>query len=890
MVEPQLVEYIKKAKQINQADAKTRELLIKNGWYEAEINEAFASLNQASPPPVQQPQPQASPQPAQPQTTTQQPRAAAPKIVFNNAQAQPTSQPAQYNKPSVKPRGTSPVLKILSVFVVLILIGGVGFMGVWQFGLLDKLTSVFSVKDNEVVNIDNNIVETVRAEFSKYKLESTPFTASLPNTKIVLKDLTNTSNFEKSQGFTFSKAQKDSLVQNNFFIVRNFDKFYSTNLTEPGGRNDDWTELYRKIGGPGSAVERAPENSVFISADLTLHVYHKLVENEFEYIEQNSFYPTLKGLSQTMFQNSAKQYNDATDPDQKESYERLSSYFLVASAILENASTDYNALKEVGFIGDSKTDTLENVTNLSQTLGKQAKVSDNARIEAARELSLIFDPSKGRVQDPIFGDYQPMMPEDYTQFTPRSHYAKNVILRDYFRVMMYFGRTNFLLSSAELTRDAANIQMMMPGNTVKSWESIYLPTTFFVGQSDDLSIYDLGQAIKKVGFDIPKLQTELKTYKNPQILSSVVAGSSVVDTTKEDLLNSTKGFRFMGQRFTPDAFIFSSLTQGDEKPDPKTGQSLPSTPTALMVSTLMGSKTSGQYLTTWVKNNAPKSDKVLVDKMNDLNIYFGKVTPQQWTQNIYWSWLYTIKSLFTDDLDKTNYPGFVKSPLWETKNLQSFLGSWTELKHDTLLYAKQSYAEMGAGGPGEEAIPAVPKGYVEPNIQFYDRLIALVNLTTDGLKNFDLLPENLSAKNDSFIESLNLYRRLAVSELQNEKINDEDFEKLRLSAGNLSYVLSPANGSEIMTENGARSALIADVHTDVVKSQILYEADGIPNYIYVAVADANGTRLTKGLVYSYYEFTDKLTKRLTDQDWQKYNYSNTIKKLQMPFWTKSLVK
>lgn len=36
------------------------------------------------------------------------------------------------------------------------------------------------------------------------------------------------------------------------------------------------------------------------------------------------------------------------------------------------------------------------------------------------------------------------------------------------------------------------------------------------------------------------------------------------------------------------------------------------------------------------------------------------------------------------------------------------LGSWSELKHDTILYAKQGMAEMG-GGP-----PELLKGYVEP--------------------------------------------------------------------------------------------------------------------------------------------------------------------------------
>jgi hypothetical protein len=46
-----------------------------------------------------------------------------------------------------------------------------------------------------------------------------------------------------------------------------------------------------------------------------------------------------------------------------------------------------------------------------------------------------------------------------------------------------------------------------------------------------------------------------------------------------------------------------------------------------------------------------------------------------------------------------------------SKQIQAFLGSYTELKHDILLYAKQSYAEMGAGGD-DRPIPPIVKGFV----------------------------------------------------------------------------------------------------------------------------------------------------------------------------------
>ncbi len=781
----------------------------------------------------------------------------------------------------------------LAVLIIFVCVGAAAYiyfdLGVYIQDLL-KPSVVETETPTEVTEEEETGPKTTYASF----LDNTSYTAVLPEYTVALTELTNLSNFEQKNGKIFTENQKAALTNNNFFIERNFDNFYSANTAISVNRNDDWTGLYKTIGGSSSAQGREPNNAVFISTDYLTHVYHRLVENEFSYIEESKLYPILTDLSNSMLRNAANA--SYTNQAQQESNNRLTTYFLVSSAILNNAATDYTTFTNNNYIDDTKTDTKANILSNVDTLAAQYGISEDIIYTAKQELTLIYDASK-LATSPLFGQYQNNMVEDYTQFGPRSHYAKNVILRDYFRAMMWFGRMNFLVKSPELTRDGANMVTMMSDDQIQQWEYIYNPTAFFVGQADDLTITDMKKAITSTGFSladesteaITKLQEELNTYSNPLIMSSVIISPSVSDTSKEDLQNSTKGFRFMGQRTTPDAFIFSSLTQGDEAPDPVTGQKLPSTPTALMVSTLMGDVVSKDLLNSWIATNAPNSDKVLANKIADLQTYFDSVSEDQWTQNIYWSWLHTIKSLFNSEKDKTGYPMFMKTAGWNTKSTQSFLGSWTELKHDTLLYAKQSYAELGAG-PGEEmAIPAVPKGYVEPNIEFFDRLIALVKTTNKGLTDYDLLPETFQSRNQSFIESLQFFRQIAVWELANTTISDDDFEKLRINAYSMDQLLQ-APDSQIQLEGNARSAIIADVHTDVVKSQILYEADGIPNYIYVAVKDNNGTRLTKGLVYSYYEFTNPLRQRLTDATWQQWNYSSTVKLLKMPDWSTELVK
>ena len=42
-------------------------------------------------------------------------------------------------------------------------------------------------------------------------------------------------------------------------------------------------------------------------------------------------------------------------------------------------------------------------------------------------------------------------------------------------------------------------------------------------------------------------------------------------------------------------------------------------------------------------------------------------------------------------------PGVARTEAWGRRLLNTQLASWAQLRHDTILYAKQVYAEMGAG-------------------------------------------------------------------------------------------------------------------------------------------------------------------------------------------------
>lgn len=771
------------------------------------------------------------------------------------------------------------VVTALSGALVAVFIFLVGFAG-WKLFITDRTHSAQSA-------LLATPFPQVTSSFAPFQLESTAVTPSLPNEPVSIDELSNLTNFEQKDA-PFTVAQKAYLSQNAFVIKPNLDQFYSLNPDDATQRSDDWTGLYKTISG-SSIFSRAPENSVFITTDYLLHVYHRLLEKEVEYIEQTVFLPKLAQLSQQLLNASIQLRNEAQTPTEKASFDRLTTYFAVPTAMLNTVLSEV----ENQIVGDSVND---NINSAEAELAKlKPQLSEAAYDRALAELRLIFNhqsiSAPPLFEEPIQAEGLNIT-EDYSQYTPRSHYAKNAMLRSYFRGMMWYGRTNFLASSDSLTRDAIHItQLMADPARQQLWNDIYKPTAFLVGESDDLSWQQYQDVIQKAeitGEEISDRQLQnskllITLLPKPQVMSSVIIGEEVLGQSKEELQASTQGFRLFGQRFTPDAFVFTTLTQGDEQPDPETGERLPSTTSGLFVMSAIGNPVADQFLPEWILTQAPNSQQVLNNRLTTLKQKFAELDQSVWTQNLYWSWLYTLRTLATDYQALTGYPTFMTSPNWKVKNLQASLGSWTELKHDTLLYAKQSYAELGGGG---DDIPPVPKGYVEPNVPFFDHLLALSKMTQAGLEQSGALNQEFSGRHQSFDEGVMFLRDMAVKQLENQQITDDDFEKLRSLSGSFDFILRPLPNEQSIEKN-ARSAIIADVHTDVPQSQILYEATGIPDYIYVAVKDVNGTRLTKGLVYTHYEFNGPLGSRETDDSWQQKNYP-PIGLPDKPFWVRDL--
>lgn len=709
-------------------------------------------------------------------------------------------------------------------------------------------------------------------------------------------------------GVRLTPGQKIFLNEHRFLLIRKGDTRFKgqVNLGGMGFQYDEMLGLFDYPSGNEDPLLRKPENCRFVNPDVMLHAFHKYLENSLEYLEKTELAETLRRFL-TNLQTKALEDKAAASGPLAEHYELIAAQLTVPLVILENAH--WPSPKESQEIASwppkapltDDGDTLENGLKVLDRF--KGKFSEPMFNRMAAELRLIYA-ARDLAPSPLYGQYAKDRPADYTQFTPRSHYVKSSVLRSYFRAMIYLGRNGYLLKDNSLS-DALLVTLLLasPGPDgqplLKDWQRIMEITGFFAGKSDDISYPEWRNFLVKVlGTEklaagealnpatLAKISQRLGELQGPRILSEVIIDPSVFTATKEQLLESTKSMRLFGQRFTFDGWIFSRLTAGQEK----TPVRLPSMPSALFIPAALGDKAAlgfaDQYLQNLSPPFSPEETAGFNGRLPEVTADLGKIGDPEWFSSVGGAWLKLLGTL-TSSYGR-GYPLYMQDRLFPVKQVESFLGSYTELKHDTLLYAKQNYAEMGGGG-GEGTPPPVPKGFVEPNLPFWETLGRLVAYVEAGFRKYGVFKGELEEYGhlNIFKEDVAFYASLAAKELQGVPLTEEEYEKLRLSQ--LSYMAEPQDINVILEEKDMRAGLIADVHTDALQRQIQYEATGEPYIMLVLLGNEGVVRLAVGVAFNHYEFAGPLGIRYRDADWQGRVYEHRGGLPEKNFWYRSLL-
>lgn len=444
---------------------------------------------------------------------------------------------------------------------------------------------------------------------------------------------------------------------------------------------------------------------------------------------------------------------------------------------------------------------------------------------------------------------------DYSLFRPRGHYTRNGDLERYFRAMSMLGQTGFPLSSggeSESLRRALLVARPVIADPalLARWEDIYEPTAFLVGVADDFTILEAADAATTVApgwLDDPGLLTDAALGE----IAAEIAGSRPLAIDPE-----AASVRVMGARAVLDSYILDQLGY------PNVGDDLER---RVFVSALDVASVFGSVAAAAIQREAGEYDFAgygeAVDRLRQL---VQEREPNHWAGTVYDSWLSTLEALWVEHGQA--FPSFMRTEAWSVKSLQTGLGSYAELKHDTILYAKQAFLAEGDGPPPP---PAPPRHWVEPDPIVYLRLGESARLLQRGFEARSLLPDEQADALDFLIDMLDRFAQISLDELSGMPISEADNEWLGEIGSQLEFLwlltaeVDPALGE--ISEADQNSALIADIARTV--DWVLEVGTGGADVVYLLVPDDEGVfQVATGAVYSYHEFWNDI--RLTDAEWQ----------------------
>ena len=560
----------------------------------------------------------------------------------------------------------------------------------------------------------------------------------------------------------------------------------------------------------------------FVTTDSVLQVYHIFYDYMLRSAEGITLLPTAIQLNNNMLTQLQKEYDAITVPEVKA-----------------------EALKALGYFGVAQ-------VAFGEALPSDFPAEAKALVDAEMVL---FNAASVQQISPLFG-----YDIDYSLFTPRGHYTRSEDLERYFKGMIWYGAAPFMLyESGGIIRDTSTAMSSIivtaalcnlpEADGGALWENVYSPTTFFVGAADDATPFQFAEIVTAVYGENPDLNTITDAAKLDLFYSEVekLPPPLIVSDTPTGIQ-----FRFMGQRYIADSEILSELSMANVRPFPA----------GLDVFASMGSQRAADLIATIYRPTEKWPG--YTEAFNRMREKFTSLPDSTWQSNMYYAWLWTQNSM-TGEYGK-GYPMFMQNTAWQDKSLATALGSWAEMRHDTILYAKGSAAECG--GFDE---PPVVRAYVEPNVELYNRLLWLTSYSRENLAARGILPENIEYACVRFENMLTFLRDCSVKELRGEDLTVEEYDSLLTYGGLLESLTSSCveNGYkwyQIESETDRNMAVIADVHT-ATPGGYLEVGVGSAAEIYVVVPMNGELYLTRGAVFDYFEFVSP--ERLTDEAWQR---------------------
>lgn len=588
----------------------------------------------------------------------------------------------------------------------------------------------------------------------------------------------------------------------------------------------------------------------FITTDLYLQAFHMYFSYILKSLEKQHIIPTLEMLCHSFNAACIKLAEQTEDESLKDMAEHAATFYAIPYYLLTN---------------------------------KTLTVPSKYETEYQEEIEHI------NKQEDNFSDFLSYKDAyfPYSLFKPRGHYTREPQLQAYFKAMMWLQTACFCREQQEqLKRSIFQAAVLCTYKSIdqtpliKLYQHIYTPLTFLMGEADNLSIFDIARILEKNNaIHIEDALTAGQIEKVNQALIELAKHKNnikpQIEITCRDKIN------FMPQRYLSDNEVIQKLV--DVNPNSQRAY-----PKGLDVFATFGTGTAESLLIDFYKepNNWSEYSKEL-QQLKD------KFKTSKSTQlSVYELWM---KSLLTMQQTDKNNPGFMQTPEWGYKNLNTALASWAELKHDAILYGEQPMAAecRGAGPPDPIVV-----GYVEPNLPFWRKMENILQATRLILQQNDCMTDDLKGKTDQLNDYVTFLIQVTEKELRGEKLTEPEYRTLEYMGSSIEYFTLSVVDPDLHLDDWSlvqgpdkSIAIVADIYTRNIrgcnKNGILHIATGNANNIYVVVEIEGNLYLTRGATFSYYEFVQPLGTRLTDEEWQKMLEEK--KAPAVPEWMKSIL-
>ncbi|MDF2695901.1 MAG: hypothetical protein K0S65_4284 [Labilithrix sp.] len=502
---------------------------------------------------------------------------------------------------------------------------------------------------------------------------------------------------------------------------------------------------------------------------------------------------------------------------------------------------------------------------------------------AAKDLYTKATAAKGATSMPIFGVPREI---DFSQFEPRGHYTESDPLKSYFRATMWLGRIDLRLletlpDHSQVFRrnqlEAAYVlRALMDEGAVANWRQIDTTIGGFVGEPDNMTLPQLDSLLAdlKIGN-----ASELAGLSDATIAQAIANGGYGAQRISSHImvngLNSgtmplSSTFLLLGQRYVLDSHVFSNVVY-DRVQHGNVKRMMPNPLDAGFAA--LRNDQAGQLLGPELSRYSYAPD------LASMRI-LAEAHPQEfWEANLYNEWLSMLRTLSPTpdvaDPSAVGLPRVAGTEAWGRRLLSTQLASWAELRHDTILYVKQSYT----GVAGCE----YPDAYVDPYPELFAKLAAFATRGSSLMTELQLPDAALVNAVKAYFEQLRGVATTLEGMAKNQRtgaphsaeqlafINQLTFESI---CGSTTFdgwyaKLFFRSGDAVELD-----PIVADVHTQPTDEsgnpvgKVLHVGTGMPRTMIVTVESCSGPRAYVGLVSSYHERITENFQRLTDETWK----------------------